>query len=93
MSTLPNHQMVVAQEVSFTDDALIVEMSDGRILSVPLVWFPRLLRATPEQRQNWELLGGGEGLHWPEVDEDISVEGLLQGIPSVEARRMTATQS
>ncbi|MFH1739968.1 MAG: DUF2442 domain-containing protein [bacterium] len=83
--------MVAAQEVSFTDDALIVEMSDGRILSVPLVWFPRLLHATPEQRQNWELLGGGEGIHWPEVDEDISVEGLLQGIPSVEARKTTAT--
>jgi hypothetical protein len=77
---------VLAQNVSFTDDALVVDLSDGRVLSAPLVWFPRLLRATPPQRQHWTLLGGGHGIHWPDVDEDLSVDGLLRGIPSAEAR-------
>ncbi|MCB9727076.1 MAG: DUF2442 domain-containing protein [Deltaproteobacteria bacterium] len=68
-----------ASDVSTTDDELIVELVDGRRLAVPLAWFPRLLRASPEQRSGWELLGDGLGIHWPDVDEDISVLGLLRG--------------
>ncbi|GAF76665.1 unnamed protein product, partial [marine sediment metagenome] len=63
--------------VSCTDDALHVRLADGRELSVPLAWFPRLQGASPEQRNNWRLIGGGVGIHWPDVDEDVSVEGLL----------------
>ena len=67
-----------AVEVSVTDVALRVVMADGRELSVPLVWFPRLLNATPAQRSRWRLIGRGEGIHWPDVDEDVSVESLLR---------------
>lgn len=72
----------LARDVSCTDDELVVSLADGRVLSVPLAWFPRLLGATAEQRTNWQLLGNGEGIHWPEVDEDLSVEGLLRGSPA-----------
>jgi uncharacterized protein DUF2442 len=68
-----------AREVSVSDDELIVLLADGRRISVPLAWFPRLLHATTEQRQNFELLGEGEGIHWPDVDEDLRVAGLLHG--------------
>ncbi len=68
-----------AESVEVTDAELIVRLVDGRRLSVPLVWFPRLLRATPEQRSKSELLGDGDGIHWPLIDEDLSVEGLLAG--------------
>ena len=78
---------VLAIEVRTTDDELLVELSDGRRISVPLVWFPRLLHATPEQRSHFELIGDGEGIHWPDVDEDISVRGLLLGLPSFEYQR------
>lgn len=70
----------LAESVRVTDDELIVALVDGRTISVPLVWFPRLLHATPEQRANVELLGDGEGMHWPDVDEDLSVAGLLRGV-------------
>lgn len=73
-----------AADVRCTDDEIIVSLIDGRSLSVPIVWFPRLTRATPSQREEFELLGEGEGIHWPQVDEDISVAGLLLGKPSVE---------
>jgi hypothetical protein len=63
--------------VSFTEDALIVTLRDGRQVSAPLEWFPRLRRATPKQRKNWRLIGGGVGIHWEDVDEDISVRSLL----------------
>ena len=76
-----------AQDVRVSDDELEVWLTDGRRIAVPLVWYPRLLQATAAQRQNWELLGDGEGIHWPDVDEDLSVEGLLRGNPSPEARR------
>jgi hypothetical protein len=69
-------------EVSLTDDDLVVQLADGRRLAVPLAWFPRLLRATPEQRENFTILGKGTGIHWPDVDEDLSVEGLLRGARS-----------
>ncbi len=76
-----------ASEVRTTQDALEVFLVDGRTLSVPLTWFPRLLHAADEQRGNCVLLGEGEGIHWPDLDEDISVAGLLRGLPSVEASR------
>ena len=64
-------------EVSCSDDALRAVLADGREVSVPLAWFPRLRDATPAQRSNWRLIGGGVGVHWPDVDEDISAESLL----------------
>lgn len=76
-----------AEDVRVTNDALIVDLSDGRTISVPLEWFPRLLHATPEERSNWRLIGGGHGIHWEEIDEDISVEGLVAGRPSGESQR------
>ena len=77
----------IATEVHATADELVVELADGRRIAVPLVWFPRLLRATPEQRSNFEFIGAGEGIHWPDVDEDISVRGLLLGLPSIEFQK------
>jgi hypothetical protein len=71
-----------AQEVMVTEDELTVSLTDGRRVSVPLAWFPRLLHASPAQRSNWHLLGDGEGIHWPEVDEDLSVAGILRGTPA-----------
>jgi hypothetical protein len=68
-----------AREVSLSEDELTVLLADGRKISVPLAWFPRLLHATADQRRNFELLGEGEGIHWPDVDEDLSVAGLLRG--------------
>ena len=71
-----------AKEVACSDDELTVVLADGRAVSVPLAWFPRLLHATPAQRADFELLGDGHGVHWPEIDEDLSVEGLLRGAKS-----------
>ena len=76
-----------AQSVSVTDSELIVRLADGRTVSVPLAWYPRLFYGTPEERQNWKLLGEGEGIYWPELDEDIAVAHLLAGIPSGESQR------
>ena len=78
MSTLAIEVGPLAVEVSCTVDTLRVALADGREISAPLVWFPRLQKATPEQRQEWELIGGGIGIHWEAVDEDISVESLLR---------------
>ena len=72
----------LARNVRVSEDELTVELADGRRISAPLVWFPRLLAADPSERQNWELLGDGEGIHWPAVDEDLSVAGLLAGARS-----------
>ena len=72
-----------AKEVVVTDDELSVLLADGRRILVPLAWFPCLLRATPAQRARFELIGDGQGIHWPDVDEDLSVAGLLRGTPSV----------
>lgn len=71
-----------AHHVQIEHDALIVELVDGRSVSVPLTWFPRLLHATPAQQKKWELLGDGEGIHWTEIDEDLSIVGLLRGTPA-----------
>lgn len=73
-----------ATAVEVTDDELSVTLADGRRLRVPLVWYPRLLHAVAAQRRNWELIGDGQGIHWPEIDEDLSVAGLLAGTPSQE---------
>ena len=75
-----------AQNVSLTEAALGVEMIDGRTITVPLTWYPRLAHGNPAERANWRLIGEGEGLHWPELDEDISVESLLAGRRSGETQ-------
>ena len=75
-----------AEAVEVTEDTLTLDLSDGRTISVPLEWFPRLLRATPKERNNWRLIGKGHGIHWGDIDEDISVEGLLAGRPSGETQ-------
>ncbi len=80
-------RMVSAQSVNVTDDALIVDLSDGRTVSVPLAWFPRLLHGTPAERNKWRLIGNGEGIHWPDLDEDISVENLIFGKASGESQK------
>jgi len=76
-----------AQSISITEDTLIVDLADGRTISVPIVWYPRLLHGTPQERSNWRMIGGGEGIHWPDLDEDISVENLLVGKTSGESQR------
>ena len=76
-----------AEEVTVTEDTLTTELSDGRTISVPLAWYPRLAHATEEERGNWRLIGGGQGMHWPDLDEDVSVEGLLAGRPSSESQK------
>jgi hypothetical protein len=74
------------QHVTVTEDALTVDLTDGRTVSVPLAWYPRLLYGTPEERNNWRLIGKGEGVHWPDLDEDISVENIVFGKPSGESQ-------
>ena len=70
------------KSVYFTEDTLSVDLFDGRTITVPLAWYPRLLHATPEQLSNWQICGGGYGIHWPDVDEDLSTDGLLRGAPA-----------
>ena len=69
-------------DVRFDDDTLSVDLADGRTITVPLAWYPRLLDATPAQRQNWQPCGGGFGIHWPDIDENLSTQGLLAGAPA-----------
>lgn len=68
--------------VNVTDEAIVADLADGRIISVPLEWSWRLSDANPQQRAHWEIIGDGQGIHWPDVDEDISVEGMLRGVPA-----------
>ena len=75
-----------AEDVKTTDETLTVDLSDGRTISVPLGWYPRLEHASAEERANWRLIGRGQGIHWEDIDEDISVEGLLSGKPSGESQ-------
>lgn len=70
------------KDVRFTEDHLVVDLLDGRTISVPLAWYPRLLSASPEQRANWRVAGAGFGIHWPDMDEDLSTAGLLRGAPA-----------
>jgi len=76
------------KNVHFAEDTLSVDLIDGRTISVPLAWYPRLLHATPDQRKNWRVAGAGYGIHWPDVDEDLSTEGLLRGVPAPYAGQM-----
>lgn len=84
MTTSSNNPGERVKSVSFPEgqETLSVELVDGRTISVPLVWYPRLLHATPQQRSNWQVAGGGFGVHWPQIDEDLSTEGLLRGEPA-----------
>ena len=78
-------ETAAAKNVRVTDRELVVELRDGRVVSVPLAWYPRLAEGSPRERGRWELLGPGIGVHWPDLDEDISIDGLLQGLPSGES--------
>jgi len=75
------------QSIGISEDALTADLSDGRTISVPLSWYPRLLHGTSEERANWRLIGRGEGIHWPDLDEDISIENLIYGQPSGESQK------
>jgi hypothetical protein len=87
MNTLAIEKREAAAEtVSVTEDTLTVHLADGRTLSVPLAWYPRLLHGSSKERSRWRLIGKGEGIHWPDLDEDISVENLLFGNPSGESQ-------
>ena len=70
------------KSVSFTEDRINVDLMDGRTISAPLIWYPRLYHATGKQLADWQISGGGYGIHWPEIDEDLSTEGLLRGAPA-----------
>ncbi|MBC6481071.1 MAG: DUF2442 domain-containing protein [Hormoscilla sp. GM7CHS1pb] len=76
-----------AQLVAITDDSLTVNLSDGRIISVPLAWYPRLLHGSQDERNNWRLTGSKEGIHWPDLDEDISLKNIILGQPSGESQK------
>jgi hypothetical protein len=82
MSTSEPRPGEQVKDVRVTDDTLSVDLLDGRTITVPLAWYPRLLHGTPEQRSNWVRCGGGYGIHWPDLDEDLSTEGLLRGAPA-----------
>jgi len=82
MSTSELKAGEAVRDVHFSDDTLSVDLADGRTITVPLVWYPRVLQATPAQRVNWEIVGAGYGIHWPDVDEDLSAEGILRGSPA-----------
>ena len=87
MSTLSSEPgSALAQGVTVTDEALVVDLVDGRTVTVPLLWYPRLAHGTVTERANWRFIGRGEGIHWPALDEDISVAGLLAGRPSAETQ-------
>ena len=86
MTTSPIEAATAAERVVVTDDALTVELGDGRRISAPIEWYPRLLHATQQERDNWRLIGGGQGIHWRDLDEDISIESLLAGRGSMESR-------
>jgi hypothetical protein len=75
-----------AVRARIVDDAVVVDLNDGRSVTAPLAWYPRLLHGTARERRHWRLIGGGEGVHWPDLDEDLSVEGLLAGRPSAEGQ-------
>jgi hypothetical protein len=78
------------KDVRFSEDTISVDLIDGRTITAPLAWYPRLLHATAEQRANWRIAGGGYGIHWPEIDEDLSTQGLLRGAPAPRASRSVA---
>jgi len=81
----PAIEAATAKQVRVTRESLIVELHDGRTMSVPVAWYPRLAHGSMRERQQWEFIGPGIGIHWPALDEDISIDGLLQGLPSGES--------
>lgn len=88
MSTSANEiSLPTAEDVKVTRDALRVDLSDGRTISVPLTWYPRLLHGTSVERKNWRLIGNSRGIHWEDLDEDVSVDGLLSGHPFEKSKR------
>ena len=78
------------RDVRVADDTISVDLFDGRTITVPLTWYPRLLHATPEERANWCIAGAGYGIHWPDLDEDLTAQGLLQGAPAPPGRAKAA---
>ena len=87
MTTLViDNAAIKATAIRLTDDALVVDLADGRTISAPLAWYPRLINGSTAERNNFRLIGGGEGIHWPDLDEDISVEGILAGKSSGESQ-------
>ena len=87
MNTAVKLQEVRIKNIEVTDDTITAYLVDGRVISVPLAWSWRLSEATPEQRANYEIIGDGQGIHWPEIDEDISAEGMLYGVPAPRPRK------
>ena len=85
-SVMPDPVSPRAEHVRITDDTLNVDLGDGRTIAAPLAWFPRLVHATLDEKNNWRLIGQGEGIHWEDLDEDISIDGLLEGRPSGESQ-------
>jgi hypothetical protein len=85
-SSVVENQSALATRVTVSEDTLSVELADGRTIAAPLAWYPRLAHAMPEERNDWRLIAGGRGIHWPAVDEDISVANLLAGQPSAESQ-------
>jgi hypothetical protein len=90
MTTLEPKAGERVRDVRVTGDTLSVDLFDGRTITVPLAWYPRLLHATPEQRANWRIAGAGYGIHWPDLDEDLSTQGLLQGAPAPRGKAKAA---
>ncbi|MDZ7289485.1 MAG: DUF2442 domain-containing protein [candidate division KSB1 bacterium] len=87
MSTLMLETEPAAVQVTITDEKLIVDLADGRSIAVPLAWYPRLMSGSPQERQNWQLLGDGYAIEWPDLDEHIGIEGLLAGRRSGESKK------
>ena len=85
-SSTVDTQHIQLTAVAVTDDVLTVELSDGRTISAPLSWYPRLCHGNPDERTDWRLIGGGRGIHWPRLDEDISADNLIFGKPSAESQ-------
>jgi hypothetical protein len=92
MSTLAHKIDERVEAVYFSRDSLIVDLKDGRSISVPLKWYPKLFKATGKQRASWEICGGGYGIHWPEIDEDLNTDGLLRGAPAPSHRLKKAVK-
>ena len=86
-SSTADASAIAATSLEIGDDALTVELADGRVVSAPLVWYPRLEHATAQERANWRWIGAGSGTHWPDLDEDVSIENPLAGKPSAESQR------
>ncbi len=90
MSSVQWARALTGEEVRIGEDTLTIDLADGRSISIPLAWYPRLLHGRPEERTNWHWIGDNEGIHWPDLDEDISVEGIIAGRRSGESQRSLA---